>query len=172
MPSEAVTFRLPVPMARGLLRLSLGFFFLSKLCTRAGTRLLLFTLTIATDIGREVLAISPMLEEGICQLLQADRPLNDDLELGGRITLLLVPVDLTYPCVSLLNISEVSDHTADGPSGYVDHRVQIDAWGRSYKAVRDIQERIAQVLEAFTGALPDSNRRVPQVSRFSRPGRL
>ncbi len=98
-----------------------------------------------------------MLEEGVCQLLQADGTLNDDLELGGRITLLLVPVDPTYPCVSLLNISEVSDHTADGPSGYVDRRVQIDAWGRSYQAVRDIQERIAQVLEAFTGALPDSD---------------
>jgi len=51
MPSEAVTFRLPVLVARGLLRVSLGFFFLSKLCTRAGSRLLLFTLTVAPDIG-------------------------------------------------------------------------------------------------------------------------
>jgi len=83
--------------------------------------------------------------------------LNDDLELGGRITLLLVPLDPTFPCVSLLDISEVSDHTADGPSGYVDRRVQIDAWGSSYQAVCDIQERIAQILEAFTGALPDSD---------------
>lgn len=70
---------------------------------------------------------------------------------------MLVPVDPTYPCVSLLNISEVSDHTADGPSGYVDRRVQIDTWGRSYAAVRDIQDHIAQVLEAFTGPLPDSD---------------
>ena len=52
--------------------------------------MLLFTLTIA-PYRREMLAISPMLEEGVCQLLQADGPLNDDLELGGRITLLLVP---------------------------------------------------------------------------------
>jgi len=48
---EVLTFRWPVSVAHGLLRLSLGFFFLSKLCTRAGTRLLLFTLTIAPNIG-------------------------------------------------------------------------------------------------------------------------
>jgi hypothetical protein len=70
-----------------------------------------------------------MLEEGVCLLLQADQPLNDDLGVGGRITLMVVPVEPTYPCVSLLNISEVSDHTADGPSGYVDRRVQIEASG-------------------------------------------
>ena len=57
-------------------------------------------------------------------------------ELGGRITLLLVPVDPTYPCVSLLNISEVSDHTADGPSGYVDRRVQIVKRTREEMVIR------------------------------------
>ncbi len=46
-----ILFRWPVRVARGLLRVSLGFFFLSKLCSRAGIRLLLFTLTIARDIG-------------------------------------------------------------------------------------------------------------------------
>jgi len=44
-----------------------------------------------------------------------------------------------------------------GPVATSNRRVQIDAWGCSYTAVRDIQERIAQVLEAFTGPLPNSD---------------
>ena len=96
-----------------------------------------------------------MLDEGVCLLLQADQTLNQTLGVGGRVTLMLVPVDPTYPCVSLLNISEVADYTADGPSGYVARRVQIDAWGLSYLDARNVQERIRQILDAFTGPLPD-----------------
>jgi hypothetical protein len=33
--------------------------------------------------------------------------------------------------------------------------VQIDAWGLSYLDARNVQERIRQILEAFTGPLPD-----------------
>lgn len=94
-----------------------------------------------------------MIEEGLTSLLLASNQLQQLV--GDRIYPVLVPESSPYPCISYQTISEVSDNTSDGPSGYVDRRIQVDAWGKSYPDVRHAQDAVRQAIEGFSGTLSD-----------------
>lgn len=52
------------------------------------------------------------------------------------------PTGADLPSVSLFEVTGVPRMTMSAPSGWTRSRVQIDAWGRTYKAARDVVDTI------------------------------
>lgn len=79
-------------------------------------------------------------------------------DLRGRLKLVVpgVPVDwgwtaqgVPVPRVVLTMVSDVPDMTHDGPSGYRQSRVQIDVYGASYGAAKDVARKIEAALSGL-----------------------
>lgn len=93
-----------------------------------------------------------MIEEGVNQLLSADAALS--ALVGSSIYPVLVPEQTTWPCVSYQVASSVTDYTVDGAAETA-KRMQFDCWGLTYASTKQVQTAVSNVLDGFTGLLPD-----------------
>lgn len=70
----------------------------------------------------------------------------------------LRPQGSPLPGVAMFGVTGIPGMTMTGPSGWTRSRVQIDAWGRTYKSARDVADTIAGeggALVGFRGTVRD-----------------
>lgn len=105
-----------------------------------------------------------MLESGIAKLVAADAGVQTLIGANPcRFYPVLVPEDPVYPCASYQVISETPNYTLDGDRGINQIRLQVDSWSggtesASYAAAKAVQVAIRDVLEGYSGQLPDGTR--------------
>ncbi len=79
---------------------------------------------------------------------------------GTRIDWGVRPQGSALPGITLHQVSGIPQMNFDGPSGWNRGRIQIDCWGRTYKAARDLADILAPrsrsggLLAGFRGDLP------------------
>lgn len=71
---------------------------------------------------------------------------------GTRVHWASRPQGSTLPAVILTRISGVRDYTLAGASGYVESRVQIDCWARTYGAAKTTAQAVRNALHALLPA--------------------
>ena len=70
----------------------------------------------------------------------------------------LRPQGSPLPGVAMFGVTKIPGMTMTGASGWTRSRVQIDTWGRTYKAARDVADTIAGeggALVGFRGKVRD-----------------
>ncbi|MCP4525475.1 MAG: DUF3168 domain-containing protein [Aestuariibacter sp.] len=68
---------------------------------------------------------------------------------GDRIYYDLAPQNITYPYITIHNISGVRDHTHQGPSGLVRAVIQFSIWSSKYVQGKTIAAAIAGVIDGW-----------------------
>lgn len=74
-----------------------------------------------------------------------------------------VPAGANYPCMMIEKVTEKSDTTFDGPSGYVERKYQFNFYGtdvgntpnEGYVAAHVLQDAVRQAFNGLTGTLPN-----------------
>jgi hypothetical protein len=69
-----------------------------------------------------------------------------------RIYPIIMPQNPTLPAVTYQKISGVVDYVMDGTS-IKRPRIQVDAWAKSYGAVRGVAEQVKAALDRYTGTM-------------------
>lgn len=93
-----------------------------------------------------------MLQEGIYNLL-TNTPAITSL-IGPRITFVVLPTNPTFPCLTVTDISMVTESLLQGP-GSTFKRIRFDCWGRLYTDAKNLQKALHALFDGFTGTLSD-----------------
>ena len=72
---------------------------------------------------------------------------------GQRIDWGLRAQGKSLPAVELQEVSGVPGMTLTHPDGWTRSRVQIDVWGRTYAATRDVRDLILALLTGYRGTV-------------------
>lgn len=94
-----------------------------------------------------------MVGLGIAQLLLQNSGIK--MALLGGISPIMLPDNPQYPALTYQTISTVRTYTNDGPLGCVQTRVQLDCWGKTYASLLPIAQAVTNVLDSYTGPLPN-----------------
>ena len=94
-----------------------------------------------------------MIEAGL-QAKVANDPTVSGL-CGTRVYPVKLPDSPTLPAVTYQGISTNPDSTMDGPSGFVEVRLQFDCWGETYGDAKTLQDAVRLALDGYTGLLSD-----------------
>lgn len=70
---------------------------------------------------------------------------------GTRIDWGARPQGATSPAVVLHRIGGERGQTLSGPDGLVQSRVQVDCWGQTYKAAKDVSRQVVAGLNGYRG---------------------
>ena len=65
----------------------------------------------------------------------------------------ILPQGQLMPCLTFQQISGPRDLTANGPSGLVFARYQINAWARTYKSAKELAMAVRLVMNGFSGTI-------------------
>ena len=74
---------------------------------------------------------------------------------AGRIEPVRLPNDPSLPTLTYQVISTTPDATLDGPSGFMEKRIQFSSWGECYGDAKALDEALRTVLDGFSGLQPD-----------------
>ncbi len=95
-----------------------------------------------------------MLESGLSQLLISDPTVTSLID--SRIYPVVWPSDVpSFPIVTYQLISTVTSSVLSGPMAFTSCRVQYDVWSKGYSVGKQIAAAVNNVLEGFSGYLPD-----------------
>lgn len=93
------------------------------------------------------------MEEALTAVLLADEPLRDLV--AGRIHWLARPQAESLPAITLQRIGGRRDYRTDGPSGLVESRVQLDAWGARFADAKGAARAAVRMLSGLSGRVAD-----------------
>ena len=97
-----------------------------------------------------------MIESGISQRLLSTPAVTAIM--GTRLYPVIIPAGATpasYPCATMRTISSVPQYTNDGPTGFINARIQIETWSADYYTGKSLADAIRVALDGFYGVLPD-----------------
>lgn len=89
------------------------------------------------------------MEEALVAFLLADAGLS--ALVSDRITWGSRPQASALPAVVLHRIDGLRSYSADGPSGLVSSRVQVDCWGASYGSAKGLGRAVIARLSGYVG---------------------
>ena len=69
---------------------------------------------------------------------------------GTRVNFGEHPQGQPLPAIVMSTVSEVSDHTIDGPDGVPDARVQVDCYAVTYGAAKQLSRVVRTVLDGHS----------------------
>ena len=72
---------------------------------------------------------------------------------GGQVYWGRAPQKKAYPYVTLNRISGIRDYTTQGPSGYVQSRVQVDCYADGYLAAKNLARDIRDAVSGYRGGI-------------------
>ena len=73
-----------------------------------------------------------------------------------------LPQNSGYPAIVLNIVSDTSDHTQSGPSGFSISRVQVDVYAETYGAARLLARKLRAALDGKRSGIIDSILRVSE----------
>jgi hypothetical protein len=91
------------------------------------------------------------LESGLVAHLMADGDVADLI--GSRLYPLRVPQDVVLPAVVYQVITDIEEHTHDGPSGLVQARMQMTYHGSTYSEAKSVKDAILASIDGFSGTM-------------------
>jgi hypothetical protein len=94
-----------------------------------------------------------MIESGLISLLNADATMSGLI--AGRIYPLVLPETPTYPALTYRTISSVPTLDLNGNVIESKTRIEFTAWSTVYSDCKTIQKAIRNVLDSYSGTLPD-----------------
>lgn len=105
------------------------------------------------------------MEEAFVALLLADA--GTTALVGNRVNWNVRPQSAALPAIVLTNVSRQDDYHSQGPSGYVQSRVQVDCYGTTFGAAVGVSRAVKARLSGlrtvqggthFLGVFVDSER--------------
>lgn len=66
----------------------------------------------------------------------------------------MVHLDETFPAIVVQQVSRVPSHSHDGPTDYVEHRFQLNIWGKTFDDVAAVAVQVRVLLDGYRGPLP------------------
>ena len=97
-----------------------------------------------------------MIEDGLHDLLLAN-PVLQSLIAERMYPLVWADVP-TFPLCTFQRISTSTQSVLSGPINFVTCRMQYDSWGHRYSDVKDVSAALNNVLNGYTGTLPNGTR--------------
>lgn len=101
-----------------------------------------------------------MIEQGLVQLIQADKTVKAICPEGGYFFQL--PEAHKKPSWTYAVISDMSSYTLQGRDGLTRYRIQIDIYGTSAADCLTLFQTIDNVISGYHGTLPDPDSTVVQ----------
>jgi hypothetical protein len=92
------------------------------------------------------------MQQGLYSLLTSTSAITDLI--GARVTPVVIPPNVTFPCLSFTDISMVADPLLQGP-GTSTKRIRFDCWGKSYNDAKNLQAALHSLFDGYVGTLPD-----------------
>lgn len=92
-----------------------------------------------------------MLESDLRTYLIEDSTLTGYV--GERIYPLTLPQGVELPAITYQRVSCVSSYNLDRPNGVVEVRIQIDTWASKYITMKQIAQRIMELLNGYRGGI-------------------
>lgn len=77
--------------------------------------------------------------------------------IGAALYPVLLPETTTYPALTFQVTSASSDFTLDRAAVQT-KRIQFDSWGSTYSDCKTLSAAVGNLLDGFSGALPDGTR--------------
>jgi hypothetical protein len=98
-----------------------------------------------------------MVEKGLFQLIQSNANIANLVTTtnGAGVYWVLMPKGAAVPCIVLSRTATQDTNTMQGPTPLRGALLQLDCYGGTYYASRALATAARQVLESFTGTLPD-----------------
>lgn len=59
-----------------------------------------------------------------------------------------------FPCIVMHQISHVSTHSHNGPSGYAEYRMQLNIWAKTFDEAEQLSHLVRAALDGYRGSMP------------------
>ena len=76
---------------------------------------------------------------------------------SGRVFPMILPQNVTFPCISYILISDPGAQDHDGPTETREALYQVSSWARTYTEARAVATAIRTALEGYRGAMGTVN---------------
>jgi len=98
-----------------------------------------------------------MIEQGIFQLIQSNANIAKLVTTtnGAGVYWVLMPKGAAVPCIVLSRTATADTLTMQGATPLRGALLQLDCYGGTYYSARALSTAVRQVIESFTGTLPD-----------------
>lgn len=94
-----------------------------------------------------------MLEAGLHSLITGDASFS--AQCADRLYPLILPEGVDTPAVTYHRITTTRKRLLDGDADRTSSLMQFDVWSTSYAATKQVADILLNLLEGFTGTLPD-----------------
>lgn len=96
-----------------------------------------------------------MIIAALIKRLKADAGVSNKVE--TRVFAGFAPRGKSYPCITLLIVSEPDVRSLSGPSGLASPRVQVNCWAETLQEADEVDDAVRLCLDGFHGAIDDEN---------------